>query len=261
MTDKYETTFDIDKQTYPDDMKVRICGKDMSLGDARNYYDNFLEHRYKMILFWDDIVQYTSLGLLDLLYQYNDIHEKIIVSEIFDRDFPTYTIDKIYEIGKNHNLSKEYINSFFESHYEEILKCSPLSKGAQSFFKLRDILDSMILIFSYKFDSCEKIVKELTETYPTRQYSSINIMFKNNKTEEEILNNIYNTNKTYVDIVALQEGGALVELIAKHDLHEITIMCPEHHNGIAPAALIYFTEGDDFMGPNNSPLVLLKEEI
>jgi hypothetical protein len=261
ITDKFETQVNIDRDKYPDDMMVKICGKDMKLGDARIFYDNFLEHRYKMVLFWDDIVQYTSMGLLDLIYQYNKIDKKVIANEFFNRDFPTYDIDFVYDKCKAEGLDKFYVDSFFESHYEEILRCSPLSNNAVGFFKMREILDSMIIVFAYDFESRIEIVKELEKSYPTLHFSSIISEFRNNKTEEEMLKNIYKTKKSYIDVVAMQQGGALIELIAQEKLKEVTIMCPQYHNGIAPGALIYFTNGNECMGPNESPLILMNEEI
>ena len=64
---KYKTIYTYDKERHPDDEKIRFLNKDVTLGEIRSAFSAFDERKYKSIVFYDDIFQYTSLGLFDII--------------------------------------------------------------------------------------------------------------------------------------------------------------------------------------------------
>lgn len=257
--DSFETTYDIDKN-HKDDEVVRVAGQDMRLGDARQYYSKFNERYYKMIIFWDDIIQYTSLGLFDIIFDLYGIQKDIPVEDFFKRFEPIHGLDFVKEYVKKHyKITENEVDTVYKENYEKILKISPLSKNSIGILKMREILNIMHIVFSYEFDT-SKIVKDITEKYNAHHVITTDIGFTNGKSTEEYIKTLSDTKKGYIDIVACIDAGAIIDYAIKKNVYELSILTPGFHNGISPGAQIAYIDAN-MKGPNASELYFLEEAI
>ena len=255
---KYDTTYEKDKN-HPDTEIISFAGQNMKLGDVRSLYDRFNEHYYKMVLFWDDVVQYTSLGLIDVLFEEYGIVDDIPLAAFFERE-QTHGIDFVHEyMNKNYKISKEEINEIYKNNYEKILKISPLSSNAVGLFKTRDILDGVHIVFNNEFNYSQ-IIKGIEERYKPDHYIVTDIGFSHGSSTENYINNLIKSKRQFIDVVATQDAGFFIDYAMKHDIYELTILAPIEHNGIAPGAQLAYIEME-FKAPNMCELIFLKEEL
>jgi hypothetical protein len=257
---KFKTIFNIDSVNHPDSEIINFCGKDMTLGEVRKLHESFDEKSYNMISFYDDMFQYSSLGLLDLIFDLRHINSPIPYKQFFNRRV-VYGKEFVYNIVKRFNITKEEVDEIEEKYYEEILRRSPLSHNAKSYFKMREICQNQLLIMAYPFSIQNKFIRFIQETYGKDEYISLEIDYRKNKTEEEYLSSIPKSFYPYFDITICQDAASLMEFMIKHDIHDTHILTPFEHCGLSDEAKFTFEAYLEGVGPNNSILHYIKEEL
>jgi hypothetical protein len=238
---------------------VRFCGKDLPLGNIRKLYENFDEKKYSMISFYDDMFQYTSLGLIDLLFDSYKINSPIPVKSFFNRR-NIYGKYFIYEVMKRFKISEEEVDKAEEKYYEEVLRRSPMSHNAESFFKIRNICMSQLMVFKYPFKYMTTLVRNIQESFGQNEYISLEIDYCKNKTEEEYLAALPESKRSYFDIVICQDAASVIEYMDKYHIIDTHILTPFEHCGISPEAKYTFEAYTEGVGPNNCRLYYIKEE-
>jgi hypothetical protein len=256
----FKTKYFIDKEHHPDTEIIKFCGKQLPLGDIRKLFETFEEQKYNMISFYDDMFQYTSLGLLDLLFDLYNINSPIPFNSFFNRKV-VYGKEFVYNAVKRFNISSEEVDKIENEHYEEIIKRSPVSKNAIGFFNIRDICKSHLLILKYPLTNIDTIIRNIQETFGKDEYISLEIDYCKNKTEEEYLKTFPKNRNTYFDIVVCQDVASIIEYIVSHNIKGSQILTPLDHNGLSFEAQYAFSEYLDGVGPNSCKLHYVKEKI
>jgi hypothetical protein len=258
--ERFKTVYNIDKHNHPDSDEVTFCGKKMALGALRSVYEKFEEKKYSMISFYDDMFQYTSLGLLEIIFELRHINSPIPVKAFFNRRV-VYGKEFVYNTMKRFNIAKETVDIIEREYYPQILLRSPVSPNAASFFKIRSICDKHLLVFKYPFKDIQKLMRQTQEKFGANEFISLETEFCENKTEEEYLKNLPLFRYNYFDIVICQDAASVIEFIAAHDIFDTQILTPFNHCGLsqeAQMAYLVYTQG---VGPNNSQLHYIKELI
>jgi hypothetical protein len=258
--EKYKTTFNIDKVNHPDTEVIKFCGKEMPLGEVRKLYEGFEESRYNMMSFYDDMFQYTSLGLLDLAFDIYHINSPIPYKQFFKRR-EIYGKHFVYKTLERFHISKEEIDGIEREYYEEILLRSPISHNAKSYFKIRDICREHLLIMAYPFKISSRFVRFIQETFGKDEFISLEIDYRNNKTEEEYLKTLPKSRYNCFDIVICQDAASLIEFVVDKDITNSQILTPFDHCGLSPEAKFTFEAYLEGTGPNNCKLNYVKEEV
>jgi hypothetical protein len=247
----YETKYHIDKQNHPDSEMVTFCGKKMPLGEIRKAYENFEEKKYNMITFYDDMFQYTSLGLLDIIFDIKNINSPIPFKSFFNRRM-VYGKDFVYTIAKRFNIEKEEVDRIEKEHYEEILARSPISHNAESYFKIREICSNHLMVIKYPFSIYQSFIRHIQESFGKDEFISLELDYINNKTEEEYLSSLPQSKLTYFDIAICQDAGSLIEFLINRKIQNTQILTPFEHNGLSHEAKFTFEAYLNGTGPNNS---------
>jgi hypothetical protein len=256
----YKTEYMIDKINHPDTEIVTFCGKKMPLGEIRMLHENFEEKRYNMITFYDDLFQYTSLGLLDIIFSLKKINSPIPFKSFFNRRM-TYGKEFVYTIAKRFNIEKEEVDAIEKEHYEEILACSPLSHNAESFFKIREICDNHLMVIKYPFSIQQSFIRHIQETFGKNEFISLEIDYIHNKKEQDYLELLPKSKLMYFDIVICQDVASIIEFIVDRKIKNTQIVAPFEHNGLSPEAKFTFEVYLEGIGPNNCKLNYIKEEL
>jgi hypothetical protein len=257
-TELYKTKYSIDKTVHPDTEVVNFCKKNMPLGEIRKLYETFEEKKYNMISFYDDMFQYTSLGLLDIIFDIKKINSPIPFKSFFNRTV-TYGKQFVYNIAKRFNIAKTEVDAIEKKYYEQILARSPISHNAESFFKLREICSNHLLVIKYPVSIQKSLIRHVQETFGKSEFISLDVDYIENKTEEEYLKSLSDTKKTYFDIVICQDAASLIEYIITKNIYNTQILTPFEHNGLSHEAKFTFEAYLDGTGPNNCKLNYINE--
>jgi hypothetical protein len=258
--EKYKTTFNIDKENHPDNEIINFCGKEMPLGEVRKLYENFEESRYNMLSFYDDMFQYTSLGLLDLIFDIYHINSPIPYKQFFKRR-EIYGKQFVYKTLERFHISKEEIDGIEEKYYEEILMRSPISHNAKSYFKIREICHEQLLVMAYPFKISSRFTRFIQETFGKDEFISLELDYRRSKTEEEYLKLIPKSHYNIFDIVICQDAVSLIEFLVDKGIKNTQILTPFNHCGLSDEAKFTFEAYLEGIGPNNSRLNYVKEEV
>jgi hypothetical protein len=256
----YKTEYHIDKENHPDNEIINFCGKQLKLGDIRKLYETFEEQKYNMISFWDDMFQYTSLGLLDIIFDIYHINSPIPSKSFFNRNV-VYGREFVYNTVKHFNISTEEVNEIEKKYYEEVLMRSPVSDNAIGFLKLRNICKSHLLVLKYPLDNIDTITRNLQETFGKDEYISLEVDYRQDKTEQEYLKTLSKSRESYFDIVICQDAAAIIEYLVEHGIKGSQILTPLNHNGLSLEAQYTFEELLEGVGPNSCRLHYIKEKI
>jgi hypothetical protein len=256
---KFKTSYDIDNIAHPDDQLVKICGKDVPLGNIRRLHEAFEEKRYNMISFYDDMFQYTSLGLLDLLFDIYKINSPIPVKQFFHRK-SIYGINFVYDIAQRFNITKGEVDEIKKNNYEEILSRSPLAHNALSYYKMREICSNHLLVMAYPINIAASFTRFIQEEFGKDEFISLELDYIYNKTEEEYLSSLPKTKLSYFDIVICQDAASTLEFITNNDIKDTQILTPFEHCGLSEEAKFTFEVCLEGTGPNNTKIYYIAEE-
>ncbi|MDR1502260.1 MAG: hypothetical protein LBT43_07385 [Prevotella sp.] len=257
---KYKTEINIDKINHPDTEIIDYHGNMMQLGDIRKLYEQFEEKRYNMISFYDDIFQYTSLGLLDLIFDLHNINSPIPFKSFFKRHC-IYGKQFIYDIVKRFNITKEQVDDIEKNNYEEILRRSPVSHNANSYFKIREICSNQLLVMKYPFSIANTFIRFIQETYGKDEFISLELDYLGNKTEEEYLKTFPKSKISYFDIVICQDAASIIEFMVEKNIKGTEILTPFDHCGISNEAKLAFETYLGGTGPNGCKIHYVNEEV
>jgi hypothetical protein len=258
--EKYKTVYNIDKENHPDDEIVRFSGKEFRLGDVRKFYEVFDERKYSLLSFWDDMFQYTSLGLLDLLLELHKINSPIPIRSFLTRK-AIYGKQFVYNVMKRFKIDKEEIDAVEKKYYEEILKRSPISANSEGYFKLREICDRQLMVFKYDFSIIKTVSRIVQESFGRNEYISFETDFMGKRTEEEYLKFFSSRYPKFFDIVICQDAAAIIEYIDKCHILDTHILTPFEHCGLSNEVKYTIEAYTDGVGPNNCRLHYIKEKL
>jgi hypothetical protein len=256
--DLYKTTYNIDKVNHPDSEIVKISGKSVPLGEVRKLYETFEEAKYNLFSFYDDMFQYTSLGLIDLLFEIHNINSPIPIKLFFNRR-TIYGKHFVYNFMERYDIDKEEVNSVEEKYYEEILKRSPISPNAEGYFKIRNICQGQLMVFKYPFSVVKKVTRIIQEAFGRSEYISFEVDYRRNKTEEEYLKTLLDSKSSYVDIVICQDAASVIEYIDAHNIMNAHILTPFDHCGLSQELKYVMEFHTNGVGPNNCRVYYVKE--
>lgn len=214
---------------HPDSEIVRYYGQEITLGQLRKGFDD-LEHLGNMSIFYDDVFQYTSLGLLDLVFEIKKINSPIPIKDFFDRE--VFGNEFVKNICGLWGISKEEVDAIEAKYYAEILRRSPMSKNAIPFLNLRKSIRSQTLIFRHKFNGVHDTFDVIRDKYVGADggFVSLEYDFMQGRSEKEYLANVSKNRYERFEITVAQDLGAVMDFFEKNSISG-TIISTVNHNG------------------------------
>jgi hypothetical protein len=254
-----KTVHNIDRVHHPDSEMIYNFGKYVKLGDLRKICE-LEEYRRNMTVIWDDVVQYTSLGLLDLLYDIHDIEFPIPFKEFFERK--TFGNRFVKDTVKMFGIPEDEVDFVEREGYSEILMRSPLSKNAEALLMLRRMLRAQLFVFKYNVPGINRITEDIRNSYEsiTKEYVSSEIDFTNGKTEKEYWSKFPKNKYKYLEIVAAQDAGSIIDKI-RDEVIDVgaNILTVPHHNGISNDELFAIASNSEGYGRGDYIVKIMKE--
>lgn len=249
--------------------KIIINNESFDMKEYRKLEKKFKPNENKLkdvIVFWDDLIQYTTLGLIDCILD----DKKEIVDKIYDYDLffyrkteDSYYIDFIKNLFKNNfkiDLTDDYIKSIELKNCVKILKTSPASSFFHSFIRSEFIYKSVLFCFRHYFNGIEDFVRSIKNRFTEKNNIELRcVTLDNYKDETEFL---LKHGKNY-NLFIMQNLGKGFEYLEKSEHNGVSFISPWQHNGVSKD---FFTAtsalyGNCRFGPYNSELVLFDEGI
>jgi len=258
------------KRLLSDEETITFDNTEMTMGHYREMEEKFSpkeKSKKSVILFWDDMMQFTTIGLVECLLEY--VHEdagivwdytKFFYRGYDNTDYITF-VKSFFLTEYEVTLTDQFIKDFQKDNYAEILKKSPASSFFMPFFRCEPIYKNVLLCFRTHFEGIESFAKSFYDNYFTGRFNiPISVATLDNyKNEYEFLVK----NCAEVDIFILQNLGHAFDYIEDSHRYNLNLIGPSVHNGIEAGyfEVAYQLYKSDRVGPNNSELTIFNEGL
>lgn len=258
----YNTIYNIDKIHHPDSERVKVFGNYVSLGEVRKVYDLINNNNETgVILMYDDIFQFTSLGLLDLVFELKHIPtDTIPIKEFFNR--PGLGIEFVYKICNLWGIKKEEVDEIDKKYYSEVLSRSPISSNAEGFINLKRDIDRYKIIFRQEYNGSADFIKNFRNNSIFNKPIITTLGFLNGKTEKEYLDSINNVELSMFNTIIVNDMIGTIDVIRKKKIDNFfRIFSYFNHNKLSEELIkeLYLQEHEACF--ENFYMDFLKEEI
>ncbi len=241
----------------------KVSMKELRKLENRTIKDERTRHT---IIFWDDVAQFTTLGLIDLLLKFEDDldHKEFSYNDFFYRKVehtdPIIITKHIFKDNFGIKLEEEYILGVFKKYYTNILLSSPVSSFWATLVKMESMYSSLTFCFRYKFDGMDKFVESYVEHLTGKHTFPLlyDCLPENGRVEDYLKNS-----ERDPDIIMVQDIGAVYKFIEDTQRENLNIVGPNVHNNIPEElqTLLAFTFKTSNRGPLNSEITLYNEGI
>jgi len=269
MTRKDDRGIDIIKRLLGDEEKITFNNKSIKMKEFRELESKYIANENKLksvVVFWDDLIQYTTIGLIDCILD----DQKDIIDKEYDYNLFFYRpneqsdhIEFIIELFRTRfskTLTKEYINSIYSSRYAEILLKSPASSFIFSIIRCESLYNKILFCFRNEFDGIMNFVKSIGSRFTGKYTIELQCAVLEDSDDEVGFLTKYGNN---YDIFMMQRLDRGIEWIDKTKLTNKSFVSPYGCNGVSKD---YFTAimavyGDCKSGPYNSEFVIFDQGI
>lgn len=279
-----------------DGIKFKYSDKteNFTIEQIQNLFPAFNVPDYRFLIFWDDTIQFTTLGFLDLFNseifqddvfnygtftflnrknEYTDglkfVQETLsqYKHEILSRYRDTINagVEKAgFEernetevmIKKNLTYTYEELQKLYKERYWDILTHSPYNGIFNSFLIGMNHFSSITFVFKHEFEQRKRLIQEIKEKYNKEGRCAIDSVVEEDKSIGDILVN-YNPN-----VVFSCNIGKVWEAIVEKDLKRIELFSNPLHNGLTDEFLYLLNElSDGQLGPNQCRIYYVDDTI
>ena len=209
--------------SHADSEVVRYYGQEITLGALRNEFSS-LDKLSNMSIFYDDTFQYTSLGLLDLVFEIKKINSPLPIKDFFNRGI--LGNDFVKTICSLWGISAKEVDEIEKKFYVEILRRSPLSKNAVPFLKLRKSLYSQTLISRYPIPNAHHLFNHIKDYYRAGDgnYVSLEFATTNGKSEKEYLSTVPKNKIERFEFTVAQDANSVIDFYEQNEYKGGTVM-------------------------------------
>ena len=243
---------EIKKEEYKDIDKQRFLLSDgtVSYDEIKQLYPVYNRRMNNvMFLFWDDVVSYTSIGLLDFLNYnvYKRDNFNFYMQAFLERnnkylDGLSFAA-KILEEEVKIKTSVETLEKVLKDNYFTILQHSPLSGLLHQLSLSKKVFKSIYLIFRVKFDEANGIINSIKDIIFQTHSMEIVPLFL----DEDSLSSMID--KYDPNIFFGGDSGECIEYAYSKELKNREFFCNYGHNGISEEFL--FTWANSRINYNN----------
>lgn len=237
----------------------------LEMGDNKFTYGELLERHpiktqdpNRSLIYWDDVCQYTSIGLIEIINSLCKTNAKIDLEHFFTRpnDY-IYGISYVYKLYEG-TIDKSTIDMIKRKYYWKIMMISLKSTVLQALLQTNSFYQSIGFFFPYRFDNCDKLQAEFKDIF-FKDKPFENLKFYYGMEGKRSFNQIlYEDNYNSVitpNIVSVYES------ILDKKMKRISILGPVDHNGITEELKDIFIKLEGLPLPNYCKINLYTEQI
>lgn len=250
-------TYSIDPNLKPE-TEINVGDRKYSYDEIKEMFPLQKQNPIKCIIYWDDLMQLTSLGLMEILNSIYNLNAKVDIEHFLSRDneyiYGMKYVFKVYE-GK---LTREQIVEVRNKYYWKILQISPTTALYQSVNKLNTYFSRLGFFFPVKFDNWENLQQGYKE-----------IFFKNNLMNDNMKFYFASDGKNINQIMKGSNYNSIItpniidtyNFIIENDLKRITMLGPDNHNGLTDEFYDIMYKYRKFPKPNYCEVDLFNEMV
>lgn len=252
--DIIEFTENIDPKMNDDTVIERENGFEYTYKDIKTSFPIHRQEPIRCAIYWDDICQFTSIGLIELVNDICQSNAKIDLKHFMYRPNEyAYGIKYVYKLFEN-VLTKEQINEIKKNFYWRIMLTSLRTELFMGLIRMDTYFDRIGFYFPYKFENSEILKQDLKK-----------IFFKNS-VEEKIFF-YYASDGVSFNSLLKQGYNSIItpnitdtyEYILNNKLEKITMVGPSMHNGISDELYNMFCKYSKLPRPNKCQISLFDE--
>ena len=240
-----------------DDTVLQMGNNQVTYGELKDMYKVINQEPIRCLIYWDDVCQYTSLGLIEVINALFKTDAKIDFEHFFTRpnDY-IYGIEYVYKIFEN-VLKPQEIDKIKRKYYWKIMEISLKSMVFNSSVRINNFYERIGFYFSYHFKNSDMLRAGFKETIFTK-IPLENIRFYYGETDGGF-NDILKKD-SYNSIITPNIKGTY-EYIINNDLKKIAIIGPEDHNGMTEEIYEVLEKYKKLPLPNYCSLNVYSEQI
>jgi hypothetical protein len=227
-----------------DDSKFTLKGGQeltaKQIKDLEKKWSDINKKRRTLLVFWDDTVQYTTIGLINLFLEIFEMDKNWDYSEFFYRseelrirnDFIRDFFNKRNKTG----LTDELIYSIEKRYYDYIIQISPMSTLFIPLMRTETLHSVYNFVFRAPFGS-ESTMQGLSRSIQNEQ------LIHKTKTNVIALNKdmscveFIRQHGEQADIVCTVYGKELYDFYTNNGITKKNILCPSNHSGFSESFL------------------------
>ena len=239
-----------------DDTKLKFGDNEYSYREIREMFQYENQEPIRCLFYWDDIVQYTSLALIEVVNALKGLNATPDINHFLSRPNEysnglTYVF-RIFE-GK---VSREEIIDIRNKYYWKILELSMKSGVFGAINRASSFFDRIGFWFPCRFDHADTLKLGLKDLlFKNKPNNVIEFHYGSKVSFNDVLKNC-NYNSVFTPNML-----STYEYIIKKDLKRITIIGPEGHNGFTDEMLTVFEKYAKLPKPNYCALSFYKEQL
>lgn len=160
-----ELNVKIDEVLKNPNTSIKLDGKNITVEEFRKMEKStgladYNDEKYRTVVYWDDIVQYTPLGLLSYYVDKFKLDSKLLsIHKYLNRP----EVDALNYVSRVSGIQIEQVKKDFRDNYENLLLISPMSGIMEHLIYMRHTLDSIIFIFSHNYESNKDLIDDIQE--------------------------------------------------------------------------------------------------
>lgn len=252
--DLVDFEMNVDPKMKNDTVVEKENGKTYTYQDINNAFPIHKQDPIRCAIYWDDICQFTSIGLIELVNQICNSNAKIDLKHFMSRDNEySYGIKYVYKIFEN-VLSKEQINEIKNKFYWRIMTMSLRTELFTALTRIDTYFDKIAFYFPCRFDHNADLKKDLKDIF-FKKYTEEKLFFfyaEDGLPFNELLKQGYNS-------IITPNIAETYEYILNNNIQKITMISPDRHNGLTDDLYEMFCKYSKFPRPNNCQISLYEE--
>lgn len=234
--------------------EFEVGGQKYTIAKLREMFP-LQEDRYSCVVDWDDMCQYTAVGLSEALNEIYNLNTEFNLVDFLSRTNYPNGIDYVKRMLYP-NIPESTINEIYRKNYAKICQVSPKTEFFNRMFLAKLVYKSMTFIFPYEIPGLGAFVGDIEREIFTNKVSCDYIVLSNDEQKKEFYK------KGTHDIYVVANGGICYEGLLLKNREDKLIITPDNHHGINDIILVMYLmvfEQNDLPGPNMISIQLLAE--
>lgn len=225
MEENEEFKFELkrDPQLKPD-TNILIGDKTIKFSDLEDNFPINKDNPISLLVYWDDVCQFTSIGLIEVLNALFKSNAKIDFEHFFERpnDY-CYGIEYVYKLFEK-TIPKQIIDRVKKEKYWKLLEISVKSSVFASISRISTFIQHLGFFFPYKFDNCDSLRLGLNKFfYNEKNPNGVSFHYATDQSFNSLLKYGYNS-------IITPNIYSTYKYIMDNDLKKISIIGPIDHN-------------------------------
>jgi len=239
------------------DTKLNIGKEEFTYDEIKQMYPLHKQDSIRCLVYWDDIIQFISIGLIEVLNALYKTNVKVNLEEFMERGNESiYGIQYVYKLFDG-ILTKEQINKVKKDYYWKLMEISCNTGMYKGIMNMATYYSKIGFFFPYNFKNSDLLKTGLGNVlFPNTNGGQVDFYFGENghNLNKIMKNGMYN-------VVVTPNIIDTYNYIIETDLKNILILGPNKHNGVTDDILEIFTKLGNLPKPNYCDIKVFPEQI